>query len=60
MKAVRLGSYSIRSTVAGHRICALEINDPVEAFRPATAATCRDPSGVVPAALLGQTLGEGS
>jgi hypothetical protein len=37
---------------------ALEINDPVEAFCPATAATCRDPSGVVPAALFRQTLGE--
>ena len=37
----------------------LEIDDPVEAFRPTAFAAHRDPSGVVPSAILGQTLCEG-
>ena len=37
----------------------LKIDDTIETLCAATAPACRDPSGVVPAAILGQTLGEG-
>ena len=59
MKAVRFGSYSSRSTVAGtSNLRALEIDDAVAPLVAAAAPAHGDAAGVVAAALAAQALGQ--